>query len=138
MGQQMMYSTARLAICPVQDWVGPPQADPASRSALRNEPAAPWMEEAALEVWVDVEHSPILVRLSSTLNQSTAINIVPVVKELMADEGRDVELHTPDLEVPDAGGTEALAELQRLVQHSGERFIRDEKLVELSVSARSL
>jgi ABC-type transporter Mla MlaB component len=96
------------------------------------------MEDAALEVWVDVEHSPILVRLSGTLDQSTAINVVPVVKELMADEGRAVELHTPDLEVPDAGGTEALAELQRLVQHSGERIISDETLVELSVGDRSL
>ena len=105
--------------------------------AVRGQPAAPWMENIALEVWIDVEHTPILVRLSGTLDQFTAINVVPVVKELMA-EGRDVELHTFSLEVPDAGGIEALAELQRLVQHSGERFIRAETLLELSVSDRSL
>jgi ABC-type transporter Mla MlaB component len=136
--QRTMCSKAHPAIGPVQGRVGPPQADPALRSALRSQPAAPWMEDVALEVWVDVEHSPILVRLSGTLDQSTAINVVPVVKELMADEGRDVELHTPDLEVLDAGGTEALVELQRLVQHSGGHFTWGGTLSELSVSDRSL
>jgi hypothetical protein len=137
-GQQTICSKARLAIGPVQDRVGPPQVDPASRSALRCGPAAPWMEDVTLEVWVDVEHSPILVRLAGTLNQATAINVVPVVKELIPDGGRDIELHTPGLEVPDPGGTEALVELQRLVQHSGGRFTWGGTLSELSVSDRSL
>lgn len=138
MGQQTICSKARPANGSVQDRVGPPQLDPAARSALKSEPAAPWMEEVALEVWVDLEHSPVFVRLSGTLNQSTAINVVPVVKELMADEGREIELQTPGLDVPDAGGTEALVELQRLVQHSGGRFTWGETLSELSVSDRRL
>jgi len=133
--QRTMCSKAHPAIGAMQIRVG--HVDAALRPAVRGQPAAPWMENIALEVWIDVEHTPILVRLSGTLDQFTAINVVPVVKELMA-EGRDVELHTFSLEVPDAGGIEALAELQRLVQHSGERFIRAETLLELSVSDRSL
>ena len=133
-----MCSTARLALAPATDPVGPSQADSASRSAPRCEPAAPWMEDVSLELWVDVENSPILVRLAGTLNHTTAANVVPVIKELITDGGRDVELHTPGLEAPDAGGTDALVELQRLVQHWGGSVTWDGTLSELSVSDRSL
>ena len=141
MEQQTRCSTGRLAIAPVQSRVGPSQVDPGeSCSPPRNKSAAPWMEDVALEVWVDVEHSPILVRLAGTLNHATATNVIPVVKELMADGGRDFEFRTPGLQVPDAGGTEALVELQRLVQHSGGRLTWDGNgtLSELSVRDRSL
>ena len=95
MGPRTMCSNAHPAIGPVQDRVGPPWANPTPHSALRSQPAAPWMEDVALEVWVDVEHSPILVRLSGTLEESTTINVVPVVKVLMAGEGRDIRTPYP-------------------------------------------
>jgi hypothetical protein len=83
------------------------------------------MEDVALQIWVNAEHSPILVRLTGTLNQTTAVNVVPVVGELIADGGRDFELQTPNLRVPDRGGTEALAGVQRLVRRSGGAFTWD-------------
>ena len=73
MGQQAMYSTARLALCPVRDRVGLPQVDPVSRSAVGSEPAAPWMEDAALEVWVDLDHSPIVVRHRTRLQMPARV-----------------------------------------------------------------
>jgi len=121
--QQTMCSTGGLAVAPVQGRVGPSPVDLGeSCSPPRNKSVAPWMEDVALEVWVDVEHRPIIVRLAGTLNHATATNVIPVVKELIADGGRDFELRTPGLQVPDAGGTEALVELQRLVQYSSGRF----------------
>jgi len=101
------------AICSTQ------QTDAASDLFSGSEPMAPWMDDVALQIWVDAEHSPILVRLTGTLNQATAVNVVPVVGELIADGGRDFELQTPGLRVPDGGGTEALAGVQRLVRLSG-------------------
>jgi hypothetical protein len=53
------------------------------------------------------------------LNQATAVNVVPVVRELIADGGRDFDLETRALSVPDAGGAETLVEMQRTVQDSG-------------------
>lgn len=92
---------------------------PVSHDSSGAEPMAPWMEDIALQVFVDAEHSPILIRLTGTLNQATVVNVVPVVGELIADGGRDFELQTPGLRVPDEGGTEALAGVQRLVRRSG-------------------
>jgi hypothetical protein len=83
------------------------------------EPMAPWMDDVALNVFVDAEHCPILIRLTGTLNQATAVNVVPVVGELIAAGGRDFELQTPGLRVPDGGGNAALVGVQRLVHLSG-------------------
>jgi len=83
------------------------------------------MDDTALHIWVDAEHSPILIRLSGTLNQATAVNVVPVVRELIADGGRDFELETRALYVPDAGGADTLVDMQRLVQRSGGHLCSD-------------
>jgi len=87
--------------------------------------AAPWLEDVALQVWVDVEHEPIHIRLKGTLNQATAVNVVPVVKELIAEGGRDFEFETQALLVADEGGTDALVDVERLVRRGGGCFIRD-------------
>jgi hypothetical protein len=50
------------------------------------------MEDLALDVFVDAGHNPILMRLTDTLNQAAAVNVVPVVGELIAAGGRDFEL----------------------------------------------
>jgi len=107
------------AICSTQ------QTDTVSDLSTGPEPTAPWMEDVALQIWVDAEHSPILIRLTGTLNQATAVNVVPVVGELIAAGGRDFELQTPGLRVPDGGGTEALAGVQRLVRRSGGHVTSD-------------
>jgi len=113
------------AFASVKDLGISPLSEDGSESALRCEPDAPWKDDTALEVLVDVEHSPIVVWLAGTLNQAASVNVVPVVKELIADGGRDFELHTPALVVSDAGGTAALVELQGLVQRLGGRFTCD-------------
>jgi hypothetical protein len=80
------------------------------------------MEDRALQLYVDTEHVPILIRLSGILDQATAGNVVPVVRELIADGGRDFELQTPALSVRDARATDTLADVRRLVLRSGGRF----------------
>lgn len=101
------------SICSTQE------TEPVSGLSSGPEPMAPWMDEVALNVFVDAEHCPILIRLTGTLNQATAANVVPVVGELIAAGGHDFELQTPGLRVPDGGGTEALVGVQRLVHLSG-------------------
>jgi len=94
-------------------------------STPRCQPEAPWTEDMALQIWVDAEHEPIVIRLSVTLSQATAVNVVPVVRELIGDGARDFELQTPALSVPDVGGTGTLDEVQRLVRRSGGRCTWD-------------
>ena len=83
------------------------------------QPNVPWMEDVSLHFFVDAEQSPILIRMTGTLDQNTAVNVVPVVGELIAQGGGDFELQTPGLCVPDGGGTRALATIQRVVRRSG-------------------
>ena len=124
-------------MAPDQAISSPQRQDPVSDDSSGPEPMAPWMEDVALQIWVDVEHSPILIRLTGTLNQATAVNVVPVVGELIAAGGRDFELETPGLRVPDGGGTEALAGVQRLVRDSGGHFTWDATTLGSRDAARS-
>jgi len=101
------------AVCSAQ------RTEPMSNLSVGSGPMAPWMDVVALNVFVDAEHCPILIRLTGTLNQATSVNVVPVVGELIAAGGRDFELQTPGLRVPDGGGTEALVGVHRLVHLSG-------------------
>ena len=104
---------------------GLPLADRHWCSILPRNPNAPWMEEVALQFYVDAERSPTLIRLSGILNQGTAVNVVPVVRDLIADGGVKFELQTRSLWVLDAAGKDTLAEIQRVVQNSGGLFMWD-------------
>jgi len=80
------------------------------------------MEDVALELWVDAERNPILVRLAGTLDQATAGNLVPVLDELIADGARSFEFDIRALQVLDTRGADALLNVQRHVHRSGGRF----------------
>lgn len=79
----------------------------------------PWKREVALQVSVDVEHVPVTVRLAGMLDGETAVNLVPLVAELMAEGYLDFELQTPALCVPSKSDVGDLNGLKRLVQNSG-------------------
>jgi len=91
-------------------------------SAPCSERADAWMEDVALELWVDAERNPILVRLAGTLDQATAGNLVPVLDELIADGARSFEFDIRALQVLDTRGADALLNVQRHVHRSGGRF----------------
>ncbi len=80
-----------------------------------------WKSDVALEMWIDVERAPVVVRLAGTLSKATAARLVSVVAELVADGCHDFAMQTRDLEVSDTAGAEALMDLQRLITRSGGR-----------------
>lgn len=90
--------------------------------AQRSETEAAWKRDVALEMWIDVERVPILIRLEGTLERGTAGSLVSVVQDQILDGGRDFELDTSALHVSDAAGFTALKALARLVRESGGRL----------------
>lgn len=78
-----------------------------------------WKREVALQVSVDVEHVPVTVRLAGMLDGETAVNLVPLVAELMAEGYLNFDLQTSALCVPYKDGVGTLNGLKRLVQHTG-------------------
>ena len=83
-----------------------------------------WKRDVVLEVWVDVQRSPISIRLSGTLDRGTATNLAALVEELIAEGGHEFKLETPALHLCDSG-VAALAEVQRLIERSGGRLTWD-------------
>lgn len=88
-------------------------------------PEAFWRTDVALEIWIDVERVPVIIRLAGTLDDATGGNLVSVVEELIADGCRDFELQAPALLVSDHGGIGMLMELQQAVRSSGGRLQLD-------------
>ena len=83
---------------------------------------AAWKRDVALEIWIDVERFPILIRLEGTLERGTAGSLVSVVQDQILHGGREFELDTSALHVSDAAGFSALKALARLVGESGGRL----------------
>jgi ABC-type transporter Mla MlaB component len=83
-----------------------------------------WIHDVALELWVEAEHDPTIIRLEGTLDESTANNVLAVVRELIDEGTRDVELRVSALRIASPGGVAALAELDRLVRRGGGRLTR--------------
>jgi hypothetical protein len=86
---------------------------------------APWRSDVALEMWIDVERCPVVVRLAGRLGGATSNRLVCVVSRLIADGHRDFALQTRDLDVSDTRGAEALMDLQRMITESGGRVLWD-------------
>ncbi len=88
-----------------------------------------WRDDVALELWIDVGRRPATIRLAGTLDGTTAVNLVAVVAELIAEGIREFDLHTEALSVPGADGVGTLRELGLLVQRSGGCLTRDGSVV---------
>ena len=84
-----------------------------------------YMDGDPLEMWVNAEVRPVKLRLTGQLDAWTAGNLLPIIKELLADGFREFELRTSELNVPDAVGARTLGELRQLVEASGGRVIWD-------------
>ena len=104
--------------------------------AVPCQPAALWMTDLALEIWIGVERVPVIIRLAGTLDEATGSNLVSVVEELIADGSREFELQIPTLSVSDPGGLDLLVELQRVVHASGGRLLWDGSMVARLISDR--
>ena len=80
---------------------------------------AAWRSDVALELWVDVERVPTVIRLAGTLDAATGANLIAVVEELMANGVRHFEVETATLALSDAGGAALLDDIRRIVESGG-------------------
>jgi len=75
--------------------------------------------DPVLELWVDVEHTPAIIRLSGTIDGQTGSNVRGVVKELL-DEGYScIAMEIDELELPAVAGYSALVAIEELVRQAG-------------------
>ena len=85
---------------------------------------ADWRGDVALELWVEVDVVPVRIRLAGRLDVTTAANLDDVVRELLADGTREIELCTDGLRVVDASAIGALADVERRVRLDGGTLVR--------------
>jgi anti-anti-sigma regulatory factor len=96
-----------------------------------------WKRDVALEISVDVESVPVIIRLAGTLDGETAVNLMGLTSELIRDGHHEFELKTRVLCVPDEEGLGALMALQRLIQKSGGHLVWGGATANLHIRARS-
>lgn len=82
-------------------------------------PDVEWKMEPALELWVDVDTTPVKIRLAGVLDDQTGKNVYSVVKELLQEGYVDFAMQVDELEPPDAAGFASLVGIQRLVKNAG-------------------
>ena len=68
--------------------------------------------------------SRVRIRMAGRLDATTAANLDEVVRELLADGTRDIELCTDGLRVVDASAVGALADVERTVRRTGGTLLR--------------
>ena len=85
---------------------------------------ADWRGDVALELWVEVDVVPVRIRLAGRLDSTTAANLDEVVRELLADGTREIELCTDGLRVVDASAIGALADVERRIRLDGGNLVR--------------
>jgi len=81
-----------------------------------------WMMDPKLELWVDTEADPVVVRLAGMLDRSTAASVLAVMGELLDQGRRDFTLETTTLRLG-AGGADVLGDLEVLVQRYQGRLV---------------
>lgn len=77
-----------------------------------------WKMDPVLELWIDVETSPVTVRLAGVLDRRTCRNVEKVIEELLEEGYRHLQMLIDELDVPDAAGLFALVNIERLVRRS--------------------
>ena len=85
---------------------------------------ADWRGDVALELWVEVDAEPVRIRMAGRLDASTVANLDEVVRELLADGVRHIELCTDGLRVVDASAIGALADVEQRIRASGGSMLR--------------
>lgn len=102
----------------------PRETLPADSSGERTRKSAterqPWLVDRRLNVTVDVSTTPVVLRLSGTLDAGTGANLEPVVRELI-DQGHRrfvIDVDGLEIDVPGGGGI-VLTALGRLVLGAG-------------------
>ena len=85
---------------------------------------ADWRGDVALELWVETDVAPVRIRMAGRLDATTAANLDEVIRELLADGTRHIELSTDGLRGVDSSAVGALADVERRVRRSGGTLLR--------------
>lgn len=99
--------------------VSPPLGWRPARPLVGRDPGDSWLDQVALEIWVDVERSPTVVTLAGTLDDHTAVNVRSVVSQLVAEGHRDLLVDVGGLAIADESGLDALFSIQAAARRSG-------------------
>ncbi len=83
-------------------------------------PDVAWKMEPALEIWVDVDTTPVHIRLAGGLDRETGRNLFSVVYSLLQEGYVDFAMQV-DIEPLGAAGFSTLADIQHLVTTAGGR-----------------
>ena len=75
-----------------------------------------WRKEAALEIWVNTDTSPVTIRLKGVLDRSTALNVGSIIEELLDDGHRDFLVQIGQLEISDI---DVLMDIERIMTTTG-------------------
>jgi len=83
-----------------------------------------WMMDPKLELWVDAEREPVVIRLAGTLDGSTAASVLAVIGELLDQGSRQFVLDATSLDVVDSEGAASLIGIEMLVGRFDGRIVR--------------
>ena len=85
----------------------------------RPSPADCWLDQVALEMSVDVERTPAVVKLAGTLDERTATSVRSVVSQLVVEGHRDLVVDISQLSVAGDLGLDALVGIQAAARREG-------------------
>ena len=78
-----------------------------------------WKMNPELELWIDVERTPVNIRLKGTLDGRTCVSVRSVVKQLLNEGYRSLHVEMDELELPDDAGFSSLVAIESLVKEMG-------------------
>ncbi len=85
-------------------------------------PDVDWKMDPVLELWVDVQTTPVIIRLRGTIDGQTGTNVREVVEELLHEGYSSIAMEIDELEQPAAAGYSALGAIEELVRRAGGRL----------------
>jgi hypothetical protein len=80
--------------------------------------------DPVLEIWVEDDRSPVLVRLVGTLDQTTSASLLSVMNDLFTEGCRQLLVDLAGADIAASGGT-TLAVCQRRARESGGSLLWD-------------
>jgi anti-anti-sigma regulatory factor len=78
-----------------------------------------WPSDNELHLLIDVDRSPVLVRVSGTLDARTGINLGPVIREVIGEGHLRFDLDIDRLHIVDPRGFDALIAVRRSIVSAG-------------------
>jgi hypothetical protein len=82
---------------------------------FREYPGLAWKMDPVLELWVNVETTPVTVRLAGILDELTCVSVVPIIEDLLAEGHREFAMQIEEVKPLCASGYASLVRIVLLV-----------------------